>query len=83
MPDLKDKLPLVPEPGKEKATTDIIATNDNFAKNAGSIIAQGAQNPYSELAPFAFDPKSTEDVNKNYQRYYSHPSFKKLGFNAL
>ena len=81
MPDLKDKLPLVPDPGKEKATEDIIAFNDNFSKNAGNIIAQSSQNPYAELSPFAFDPKSTTDLNKNYERYYSHPSFRQLGFN--
>ena len=83
MPDPKDNptLPFVPDPGKEKLTTDIRSFNDSFSKTFPKLIEQGSQNPYSELSPFAFDPKSTTDINKNYERYYSHPSFKKLGFN--
>lgn len=81
MPELKDKPAILPDIGKEKATADILAFNEDFSKNAGSIIAQGAQNPYAELSPYAFDPKSTSDLNKNYERYYSHPQFKQLGFN--
>lgn len=74
-------LPPTPNIAVNKTSADIQSFNDTFAKNAGKLIAQQAQNPYAELQPFAYDPKSVTDINKNYERYYSHPSFKKLGFN--
>lgn len=72
---------VTPNKNNEKAISDMMARNDYFTKNTGKIIAQKAQNPYATLQEHSFDPKSVTDINKNYERYYSHPSFKKLGFN--
>ena len=82
-PEVTDNQVLPPTPtlALDKTTSQIQSFNDEFAKNAGKLIAQQAQNPYAELQPYAYDPKSVTDPNKNFERYYSHPSFKKLGFN--
>lgn len=80
-PENNPVLPIAPSKGTDKQAAEIQSFNENFAQNAGKIIAQQAQNPYAELQPAAYDPKSTTDINKNFERYYSHPSFKKLGFN--
>lgn len=66
---------------KQKLSADIASFNDSLSSGMGRDVSVNARNPYAELQSFSYDPKSTDDLNKNYERYYSHPSFKKLGFN--
>lgn len=81
LPDNPVQTPPVPVKGTEKQAAAIQSFNDSFVKNAGKVIAQQAQNPYADAQPIAYDPRSVTDINKNFERYYSHPSFSKLGFN--
>lgn len=53
----------------------------NIDSNFGNIVREKAYNPYVASQPYTFNPNSTTDQNKNYERYYSHPSFEKLGYN--
>lgn len=86
MPDPQNNtLPTTPKEDltvkKQKLSADIASFNDSLSSGMSKDVSVNARNPYAELQPFSYDPKSTEDINKNYERYYSHPSFKKLGFN--
>lgn len=72
---------LIPDKGKEKKAADLKSFYDDFSQSFGKTVAQKAANPYSDLQPFSYNPKSTEDVNKNFEHFYTHSSYKNLGFN--
>ena len=40
-----------------------------------------SNNPYASAAPLSYDSKNVTDPNKNFERFYSHGDYNKLGFN--
>lgn len=79
----------MPDPNKPQSPSDIEyerraqeldkATKAHF-DNWDQDVAKAA-NPYAAAAPYSFNSRSTDDTNKNFERYYSHSSYDKLGFN--
>lgn len=57
------------------------AALDNEFAGLGKDLSEKSSNPYAAAAVSSFNPKSTSDQNQNFERYYSHSSYDKLGFN--
>ena len=49
--------------------------------NIGQIASKNAQDQNFYTRPYSYDPASNANPNQNFERYYSHKSFKDLGFN--
>jgi len=62
---------------QQKALEDLSYVNNNL----GEIASQGSQDQYFYTRPVSYDPETTTNPNQNFERYYSHKSFKDLGFN--
>lgn len=54
---------------------------DNVFTSLNTDLSEKSANPYAAAAPASFNPLSTDNTNKNFERYYSHSSYDKLGFN--
>ena len=50
---------------------------DNFWNN----VEKNTIDPYSSARPYSYNAESTSDPNKNFERFYSHSSYSKLGYN--
>ena len=78
-PPVKEK-PTGPKPitPEQQASLDKL----NFVtKNIGQIASQNAQDKNFYTRPYAYNPETTNNQNQNFERYYSHSSFKNLGWN--
>lgn len=53
----------------------------NLSNNFTKATTQNAQDQFFYNRPASYNPESTTNINQNFDRYYSHPSFEKLGFN--
>lgn len=51
------------------------------AQNIPALVSRQSFNPYVDAQAYSFNPNSTSDQNHNFERYYSHPSYSKLGYN--
>jgi len=60
---------------------ELIAQQEAAVSSIPDRVSKQVFSPYVSAASFSYDPRSTTDQNKNFERYYSHPSFSKLGFN--
>lgn len=72
-----DKKPPVVSKEQQAALDKLNFVSDNF----GQIVGQNATDQNFFIKPFSYNPETTENPNQNFERYYSHTSFKKLGFN--
>lgn len=79
--------PIVTDQPKQKAPVvtkeqqDALDKFNYVTSNLGQIAGQNSVDQNFFVKPYSYDPKSTTDSNQNFERYYSHSSFKKLGFN--
>jgi len=53
----------------------------NLVADSFGQVVEKSQDPYSYQKSYAFNPETDERQNQNFERYYSHSSFNKLGFN--
>lgn len=81
MPDPnQNNTPPKVDPEYQKRVEQRTNALDNLYSNFGNIVREKAYNPFVASQPYTFNPNSTTDQNKNYERYYSHSDFEKLGY---
>lgn len=74
--------PAVPNTvAKTKADDDYNRFYDMLQNNASELIFGGAEDRFGDIRPLGYDPSTQKNINQNFERYYSHPSNSKLGFN--
>lgn len=52
----------------------------NLANNFTKSTTENTKDQFFYNRPASYNPESTTNINQNFERYYSHPAFKKLGF---
>jgi hypothetical protein len=71
----------VQDPKKELAYHNYQNKLDSLENELQLKVAATDTNPFIAARPYSFDSKNPMDMNKNFERYYSHPAYDKLGFN--
>ncbi len=57
------------------------AIQEERLRNIPALVSKQSFSPYIDAQSYSFNPNSTSDQNHNFERYYSHPSYGKLGYN--
>lgn len=70
-----------PETPNSNNITQLSQAENNILDNFWGDVGVKANNPYVESRAYSYDANSTTDQNKNFERYYSHPAYKDLGYN--
>ncbi len=65
----------------EKVFSDYSQQKVTMANGFTQATTQNAQDQFFYNRPSAYNPDSINNINQNFDRYYSHSSFSKLGFN--
>lgn len=53
----------------------------NLVSDSFNQVVEKSQDPYAYQKAYAFNPDTEDRQGQNFERYYSHSSFNKLGFN--
>lgn len=79
--DVKPSPIQVPNPEYDKKIAELESVKQDLYSNFGNIVRTKAYDPFFEMQPYSFNPNATSNQGMNFERYYSHSDFKKLGYN--